>query len=392
MGQVNNNSKVDFVAYCRAFEVLSQFNESKSSSAVCAALDKDPDYYSVGSLFRDHRGDGSVRVPDYGVSRGAAVERGSRLLTEDGSVIVKNKRGEKVVESVDSRFARYFIAGAFGKGELKDSSGLDEGVVDGLQQLYWSCLKDSDNCLDSAPAKKVASAWQGVLTAENENAAAAKKLAERKDQIARLQYDFDKLAGEIESKEQLVVGVAPFKSRVPEALLTLEDFGLAERMLREMLVVAQAVRLADDKRRANARQQADAEQKRSELAHYRAENPKMRDRIKKAMGPYWRFTDAYDAGMKCMPMPHTFEDEYCVEKNKYDMGIWLENAAQAHPSGWRCVESKTVEVSCFKDEIGCSWDRKKTETRCVRSEPKGRDTSEKEAISEAMSYCSTTCK
>nr|HPQ81950.1 hypothetical protein [bacterium] len=289
--------------------------------------------------------------------------------------------GSSFVARTDSELARYFIAGAFGIGELTDASGLDMTIVEGLRGLYGACLKDEKNCLDSPQARKVSSAWQAILD-ERERARVAKRaLDAKKTEVAGLQQAYEKLVDKVVDRGQLAVGVAPYKSNMPVLPSTMEDFETAGRLLNGMIEVAKAVISSDEKRMEDDR-------RRAELVHYRAENPSMRVKIKNAMGPYWRFTKAYDAGMKCMPMPRNSEEEYCVEKNKYEMGVWLEWAAREHPEGWRCLEYETKEVLFTKRDSGGATSK----TECVRWEPKGRDTSEEEAVSKAMSYCSTTCQ
>lgn len=388
MGQVSNAATVDFPAYCKAFEVFTNVSESRWTSAVCAKLDPDPDYYSIGTLYRDEKGDGVVRVPQYGITLGKTVERGSRLLLEDGRVIIKDKRGERSVAEADPEFAAYFIAGAFGMGELKDASNLDDAIVSGVQELYRLCVQDADSCLDSAPARKISSAWRGILDARAEVRAAQKQLGEKKAAMGRLQAEYDRLAATVVDKQSLVVGVAPYKSRMPVDLVTMQDCDQAERLIKEMIVVAQAVMAGDEKR-------AEAESKSARLAMYRQENPTLLNKISDAEnkhGYHWRFTNAFKAAMACMPAPSDAEDAYCVERNKYEMGTGLQARAHDFPARSVC-DGRWVPENEHCSGRGDSRSCTTTGGYCEGpSHIEGRDYDEEELVSFAKGYCSTQCR
>ena len=378
----NGATKVDFAAYCEAFQALSRAD----GSAICAALNPSSQKAAIDFLYREEKGDGAIRAPEYGIVKGKAQEIGSLWLLEDGTIRPGGAGGWLNAQALDPEEGRYFIAGAFGVEELAAGASLDPDIVDGLRDLYGVCLKDEEGCLESPQGKGVAARWKEIKAARESVRAAKQLFDETKAAVLKLGRRYEVMAAALNDQKGLLVGVAPYEGTMPSNPTTLEEYRQAGRLFAKKIAVVQSLLAQEDAARAQQNKQV-------ELASYRSKNAGMRKRISQAERLYWRFTNAYDEALKCMPMPTTFGEQYCVEKNKYTMGKALESLAYSHPAKSVCDRSEERCDKSYFRFAGSSGDHdSKCSSVCVSSHTEGRNTSEEEAIETARSYCTTECK
>lgn len=294
---------------------------------------------------------------------------------------------EQTVGHVNPEIAQYFIAGAFGMAELSNPFPLDQIIVEGLMTLYQSCLRDKNACRSDATWQTVAARWNGIA---RDRAA----LEQARQEAVRLQQEYDGIAQQVNHQSDLLAKVAAFRQAILQNPRTFDDHQQNTRNLQSMIRIARA-QLEEEQ------QATTEEQHRVQIASWRAALQGMHDRINEEEGAwYYRFTEAFDAGMACMPQPRTPEEEYCVVGNTYRMGMILEQRAREHPAGSECIRSETewTESTAYRcygtgDERSCDWEEvSRPRSVCIESRPVGRDTSADEALNIARSYCTTTCR
>ncbi|MFA4974844.1 MAG: hypothetical protein WC683_19760, partial [bacterium] len=179
MGDASVKSKVDFSAYCRAFEVVEDRADAfEGNAGICERLDPGDEYYTADQMSRDQGGDGTVSIPNLAISKGRLTNLGSILLREDGTIVVKKGNDEEEIASVDSALAALFIAGAFGLDELRSAVSIDTGIVAGIRALYALCVDDSMTCKDSPEASSIAARLSAVAKGRSEVEKMKKELQE----------------------------------------------------------------------------------------------------------------------------------------------------------------------------------------------------------------------
>lgn len=381
-------TSINFAAYCNAFTVMGSAGGQSWSQRIYSNLDPitaSDGEWSVENLERGAQGDGRVEVPEYTVREGRTITVGTRILTQDGSILRVVDGSEQTIAHVDAEVAQYFIAGAFGMAELTNPLPLDQSIVDGLMTLYQICRRGGSTCEDSETFGTVAARWNAIVSERQ-------ALEQARQEATRLQQEYDGLSSQIGGQADLLARVAAYRQAIPQNPQTLDDYQQTARNLQAMIDIAMAQQAEEQL----ASQTADRQ---IEIANWRAAMAGMRDRIDEAEGVYYRFTEAYDAGMACMPQPQTPEEEYCVAGNTYRMGIRLEQLAEAHPEHDRCVRSERRRCTPCSTlynpnrpgcTVGCGSGGHRS--HCVEWGRVGHDTSAEEALSIARSYCTTTCR
>jgi len=207
MGDVKNNRRVDFPAYCRAFEAVEDA-PGWSGASICGTLDD----------------------------------------------------GAEEVTTLDAEKTRYFIAGAFGAGEIAGGHSLDQTIVNGLRELYGICRDSWETCMDSPAAQAVRAGWKSIMDARQE-------LGKKRGEVSRLKYEYERAAEEVEDQAALASRVEHLSRAVDGELSSIERCLMAERSLREMKSIAESM-AAEEKR----------------IAAETAEEEKMREEIDRLNG------------------------------------------------------------------------------------------------------------
>lgn len=197
--------KVNFRAYCAAFEAMGKIPETEQSyaSRICDELyqlhnDEIGDSISPPdddvTIHRDRFGDGTISVPVYKNLFGERMIAGWRCLSfhhrfsPGGPGEITPSLGSKNRDDAESDHLRealsYFIEGAFG-GEIPQSSNakmthhdlvgrpgerayfrdeLDTTLVAGLRELFSLCLREgAASCQKAKPAAEIGRRWSDIL-------------------------------------------------------------------------------------------------------------------------------------------------------------------------------------------------------------------------------------
>lgn len=381
------SGRVDFPAYCRAFEIMNEGGDGEASQ-ICGSLDPSEEVYAVAYLERGAVGDGVVRVPEYRIESGRSRVVGYCLLTQDGKIIRQTGSEREEIAEVSPETAQYFIAGAFGTGELRGGGGLDRGIVRGLQATYVSCLNDSESCLESRPAKTVASRLK-TLGDEQQ------RLEDAKAKVAELRAEYDKLSKEIGRQSDFLSKTAIFSDAISRTPNNKADYDLLIVNLGKVLAIARAVRKEEAAQEASEKRRRDAADRYAMIPVLEQRAKDLRREIAKAEGSWhYRFTNAYDAAMACMPTGGNMEERSCVAHNKELMARELLGKAKNFPEREICLEWEGGWTNglCKSDRQGLLCSNYEEHYICRSSKTEGQDYTENELMQSAKYYCTTECK
>lgn len=393
-------------AYCKAFELMGSNPDTGQSwaSELCAELD--PLWIGVSVIdgsprvaYQDVAGDGKIIAPEY------------RLIGKQWSVgswkeLEQDAKGEdpkpKQTKIYNEKVA-YFIAGAFGILELPEEnphkptnppfwyediyfarSAINPMIVSGLQAVYLECLENQETCLATSAAQQLKQAVEK---------------SEVQREIAKLRKDYERLRGAVSARDQLEQSVAQYELSMRKALDTVEGLQEIRFDLEKMIDIAEG---QEERERRVVRE----DEMRAELPQYEEKIKGQRGLIADAEGwNYSRFTEAYDAGMACMPstLGLSFEKQHQVVENQYKMGGGLLKKAKNFPEHPNCVEWKPVGVD---DDPGLAtqeqteWAFGSSDRRVdafgnsfvceAWGEPTGYNYTDEELLKFAKSFCSTS--
>jgi hypothetical protein len=364
MGQGPN--EIRFFEYCTAFKAI----DPDIMDNLCRALDTSEDNWTP-MMFRDKPGDGYVLVPSYKGVLGKRQIVSWQTLNQDGEIHIGVGEDAQFTERVDEIVAQYFIAGAFGIGELSGGVVLDAQILRGIKELYAACGKDSKKCLETATARRVALKWQSVQTELSEK----EDLAEIIPRVKKLEEQLRMLIARTDNKSELEGKVAAYRLAMPRNPTTIKEYKKAEELYMQMIGIAEM-------------NLSEATTQRG-ILHYTTEAARLAEEIGR-QEPFLRsrFTDALEAGLRCMPMGQTLQERYCVARNKYEMAVWILDRLNKFRSN-PCLE---------RDLIDMSYERADGRTQlsylrpCIKSEYSDQYFDSDDLIQTAKRHCSTHCQ
>ena len=372
MGDTSKKMKVDFPAYCEAFSVIERWK-----GEVCGALDPGGSEHSVETMYRQDPGDGYVRVPSYKVVLGKFDASGSVWLKDDGSVFSDDGAGNtQGLSGVDAEKAAYFMAGAFGVGEVTSGMRLDGSIVSGINKLYKQCLKSIDTCLEGPDAKVLSARWSVLQNSRQE-------LESKKNQVAALWREFDELAPKVQGV--LAMQTTMIGNSLSRNPVTMEDCQSAEKGLAQLIAAIKGGI-------AQVERQASADQMRREIEGLNSRTAALTSQVisEQHVG-MTRFQDAVAAGMSCMPVGVSKDEELCVARNKYSMVSEILSRAVAWPDRTYCAESRSY-THTSSGSRGEGDGIEHTDSVCIDLREYGYDYDADALQALAQGYCSMTCR
>ena len=323
---------VNLYGYCKAFEAL-----DVSENELCAPLNS-ANYYAE-HIQRGKRGDGVVKVKS---------NEGTQYLHQDGRIVKGKGRWATEVKRVDPQTAKYFIAGAFGVGELKGEHNLDKNVLKNLKKLYVKCAYNPKTCQSSKKFQEVSQMWQDKKDF-------AQKLSGLKSKYESKKEEYNQLKSMSESTSDLLAKVSTLENQLPRNISTTFDYEKSVEIYGQLIEITTRHNKEVEKQRTK-------ESKMQRIEFYKSEVERISKSIvkevKKRKKYVWDpdeiiFKKALDAGKNNFPSGLTLDEQYCGWKNKYEMVKGLKEKLDDFPKHSVCDKYET-RTSTDKVNSFCS--------------------------------------